>query len=60
MNTNLSVHDIRKIATGTQHNRLLTWSFPGGNAPYEILLVNRLEGDESFRAISDCRHRALA
>src|SRR6185312_14988158 len=46
MNTNLSVQDLRKIATGMQHKRLLTLSFPEGNAPYEILLVNRLEGEE--------------
>ena len=31
-----------------QHGRLLTLSFPDGNAPYEILLVNRLEGEESL------------
>jgi type VI secretion system VgrG family protein len=48
MNTNLSVQDLRKIATGMQHNRLLTLSFPQDNAPYEILLVNRLEGEESL------------
>jgi type VI secretion system VgrG family protein len=48
MNTNLSVQDLRKIATGMQHNRLLTLSFPDDNAPYEILLVNRLEGEESL------------
>ena len=48
MNTNLSVQDLRKIAAGMQHGRLLTLSFPDGNAPYEMLLVNRLEGEESL------------
>ena len=48
MNTNLSVQDLRKITAGMQHNRLLTLSFPDGKAPYEILLVNRLEGEESL------------
>ena len=48
MNTNLSVQDLRKIATGMQHNRLLTLAFPDGKAPYEVLLVNRLEGEESL------------
>ncbi len=46
MNTNLSAQDLRKIATGMQRNRLLTLSFPDDNAPYHILLVNRLEGEE--------------
>ena len=48
MNTNLSVQDLRKIATGMQNNRLLTLSFPEDDAPHEILLVNRLEGEESL------------
>ena len=48
MNANFSVQDLRKIATGMQNNRLLTLSFPQGDAPYEILLVNRLEGQESL------------
>ena len=48
MNTNLSVQDLRKIVAGMQHGRLLTLSFPDGNAPYEMLLVNRLEGEESL------------
>ena len=48
MNTNLSVQDLRKIAAGMQRNRLLSISFPDDNAPYHILLVNRLEGEESL------------
>ena len=48
MNTNLSVQDLRKIATGMQNRRLLTLSFPQGDAPYDILLANRLEGEESL------------
>ncbi|WP_242538661.1 type VI secretion system Vgr family protein [Trinickia acidisoli] len=31
-----------------QNNRLLTLSFPQGDAPHEILLANRLEGEESL------------
>jgi len=46
MNTNLSVQDLRELAAGMQNNRLLTLSFPQGDAPYKILLVNRLEGEE--------------
>ena len=48
MNTNLSVQDLRKFASGMQHNRLLTLSFPQGDAPHDVLLVNRLEGEESL------------
>ncbi len=48
MNANLSVQDLRKIATGMQNRRLLTLSFPEGDAPYDILLANRLEGEESL------------
>ena len=48
MNNNFSVQDLRKIAAGMQNNRLLTLSFPEGDAPYPILLVNRLEGEESL------------
>ncbi|RDU94525.1 type VI secretion system Vgr family protein, partial [Trinickia dinghuensis] len=48
MNTNLSVQDLRKLAGGMQNNRLLTLSFPQDDAPYNILLVNRLEGEESL------------
>ena len=46
MNTNLSVQDLRKLAAGMQNNRLLRLSFPQGDAPYDILLANRLEGEE--------------
>ena len=46
MNTNLSIQDLRRIATGMQNKRLLTLSFPQGDAPYAILLANRLEGEE--------------
>ncbi|PMS14351.1 type VI secretion system tip protein VgrG [Trinickia dabaoshanensis] len=46
MNTNLSVQDLLKLASGMQNNRLLRLSFPQGDAPYDILLVNRLEGEE--------------
>jgi Rhs element Vgr protein len=46
MNTNLSVQELRKIATGVQRNRLLTLLFPEGDAPYDVLLANRLEGEE--------------
>ncbi|KAA0088123.1 type VI secretion system tip protein VgrG [Paraburkholderia sp. T12-10] len=46
MNTNLSVQDLRKLAAGMQNKRLLTLSFPQGDAPYDILLANRLEGEE--------------
>jgi type VI secretion system secreted protein VgrG len=31
-----------------QNNRLLTLSLPEGDAPYKILWVNRLEGEESL------------
>lgn len=48
MNTNLSIQDLRKIATGMQNKRLLTLLFPRGDAPYDILLANRLEGEESL------------
>jgi type VI secretion system VgrG family protein len=48
MNNNFSVQDLRKIAAGMQNKRLLTLSFPEGDAPYPILLVNRLEGEESL------------
>ena len=48
MNTNLSVQDLRKIAAGMQNKRLLTLSFPQGDAPYNLLLINRLEGEESL------------
>jgi Rhs element Vgr protein len=48
MNTNLSVDELRKLASGMQNSRLLTLSFPRGDAPYKILLVNRLEGEESL------------
>lgn len=46
MNTNLSAQDLRKLAAGMQNKRLLTLSFPQGDAPYDILLANRLEGEE--------------
>lgn len=46
MNTDLSVQDLRKLAAGGQNNRFLTLSFPDGDAPGEILLANRLEGEE--------------
>ncbi|PMS10431.1 type VI secretion system tip protein VgrG [Trinickia caryophylli] len=46
MNTNLSVQDLRKIAAGMQHKRLLTLTFPQGDAPHDILLANRFEGEE--------------
>jgi len=46
MNTNLSIQDLRKLAAGMQNNRLLTLSFPNGDAPYRTLLANRLEGEE--------------
>jgi len=46
MNTNLSVHDLWKIATGMQNKRLLTLLFPEDDAPHHILLANRLEGEE--------------
>jgi type VI secretion system secreted protein VgrG len=46
MNTNLSVQDLRKLAAGMQNNRLLTLSFPHGDAPHKTLLANRLEGEE--------------
>ncbi|WP_217283412.1 type VI secretion system Vgr family protein [Paraburkholderia sp. NMBU_R16] len=46
MNTNLSVHDLWKIATGMQNKRLLTLLFPEDDAPHDILLANRLEGEE--------------
>ena len=39
---------LRKIAIGMQNNRLLTLSLPEGDAPYKILWVNRLEGEESL------------
>ena len=48
MNTNLSVQELRKLAAGMQNNRLLTLSFPDGDAPYPVLLVNRFEGEESL------------
>lgn len=48
MNTDLSIQDLRKIATGMQNKRLLTLLFPRGDAPYDILLANRLEGEESL------------
>lgn len=48
MNTNLSVQDLREIASGMQNKRLLTLSFPQGDAPYNILLANRLEGEEAL------------
>ena len=46
MNTDLSIQDLRKLAAGMQNNRLLRLTFPHGDAPYEILLANRLEGEE--------------
>jgi type VI secretion system VgrG family protein len=46
MNTNLSIPDLRKLAAGMQNKRLLRLTFPRGDAPYEILLANRLEGEE--------------
>ncbi|RDV00988.1 type VI secretion system Vgr family protein [Trinickia dinghuensis] len=48
MNTHLSAQDIRKLAAGMQNNRLLTLSFPQDDAPCDILVVNRLEGEESL------------
>jgi type VI secretion system VgrG family protein len=46
MNTDLSTQDLRKLAAGMQNKRLLRLTFPRGDAPYEILLANRLEGEE--------------
>ncbi len=46
MNTYLSVQDLRKLAASMQHNRLLTLSFPEDDAPYDVLVVNGLEGEE--------------
>jgi Rhs element Vgr protein len=46
MNTYLSVQDLRKLASNMQNGRLLTLSFPEHDAPYDVLLVNRLEGEE--------------
>ena len=46
MNTDLSVQDLRELAAGPQKNRFLTLSFPDGDAPGDIVLANRLEGEE--------------
>lgn len=48
MNTPLIAQDLRKIASGMQNNRLLMLSFPEDDAPYDTLVVNRLEGWESL------------
>ncbi|KAA0091706.1 type VI secretion system tip protein VgrG [Paraburkholderia sp. T12-10] len=48
MTTGLSAEDLQTIASGRQKNRLLTLSFPEGNAPYRTLVVNRLEAEESL------------
>lgn len=46
MNTDLSIQNLRNIATGMQNKRLLTLLFPQGDAPHDVLLANRLEGEE--------------
>ena len=46
MKTDLSVQDLRKLAAGMQNNRLLRLTFARGDAPYDVLLVNRIEGEE--------------
>jgi type VI secretion system VgrG family protein len=48
MDTTLSAQDLRALAAGLQYNRLLKLKFPKGDAPYDVLLVNRLEGSESL------------
>ncbi|NRO97046.1 type VI secretion system tip protein VgrG [Paraburkholderia sp. NMBU_R16] len=46
MNTDLSAQDLRTLAAGALNNRFLTLSFPDGDAPYDVLLANRLEAEE--------------
>ncbi|PTB21094.1 type VI secretion system tip protein VgrG [Trinickia symbiotica] len=46
MDTRLSARDLRTLASGLQHNRLLKLKFPKGDAPHDVLVVNRLEGNE--------------
>jgi type VI secretion system secreted protein VgrG len=38
--------NLKSIATGMQHNRLLLLTFPNDDAPYGVLLANHFEGSE--------------
>lgn len=42
----ITVRNIRSLASGRQHNRLLRLSFPDNDAPHDVLLLNGLVGDE--------------
>jgi len=48
MDTRLTAREIKKLAAGMQYDRLLTLSFPDNDAPYDTLVVNRIEGEESL------------